>query len=572
MRVIDRCVTTLLTLAVLLWTAPVTAQPTPPVLAFTDIVAGPKTGNRDTSQGQRAGVDGAIVTVWGFNLVGAAFTINGAASAAVYYVGNAVPPACGAANLFNGYHKLQCAILQVSHLATSGAGTIVATAGGFTSNALAFTVQAGKIYFAAPSGGDFTSIQAGLNALASGDILYVKNGVSATSGVTVPASSVSPTRPIAVVAYPGAAVQVGDATHDAFKLVYSGSGNSITYAKFSVFNGAVGGTAIEPRYNSRVVGVKVQGPNGYGATGCVILDRGSNAYILGNEFTLCGGDPAVSGNLADGDSLYHVLYIAGQRDMGAANAVGESNREVGWNYFHDNNALRAINIYNDNQGGGANWISGHKVHDNVVVNQTGAGIALLVGVVGENWVYNNLVINAGLKWANGSQSLGVGIHLSAGDPGGESSGLSPLLHVFNNTMLNIGQAGNSGNGAFRLTYGGTIDLHNNLIYQASGLPYISSGSGTPGAGQATQNLWYGAGSAPSFDTAAINADPKLISATSLYDLHLQVSSPALTSGLNMTSGGTGLYDFDGFARPASLSWDIGAYQLGGGGGGLVAPR
>src|SRR5215467_3928235 len=130
MRVIARCVTALLTLAVLLWTAPVTAQPSPPILAFTDIVAGPNTGNRDTSQGQRAGVDGAIVTVWGFNLVGATFTINGAAPAAIYYVGNAAPPACGAADLFNGYHKLQCAILQVSRSATTGAGTIVATAGG----------------------------------------------------------------------------------------------------------------------------------------------------------------------------------------------------------------------------------------------------------------------------------------------------------------------------------------------------------------------------------------------------------------------------------------------------------
>src|SRR5215470_19659220 len=389
------CVTALLTLAVLLWTAPVTAQPSPPILAFTDIVAGPNTGNRDTSQGQRAGVDGAIVTVWGFNLVGATFTINGAAPAAIYYVGNAAPPACGAADLFNGYHKLQCAILQVSHSATSGAGTIVATAGGFTSNALAFTVQAGKIYFSAPSGGDFTSIQAGLNALASGDILYVKHGVSATSGVTVPASSVSPTRPIAVVVYPGAASQVGDAAHDAFTIVNTGAGQKMTYAKFSVYNGVPGGVSIYLQSNSRMVGNKVQGPNATGATGCA-AGRGNNLAYLGNEFTNCGSDSS--------DTLYHVLYIAGYR--GQSTPAGESNREVGWNYFHDNLGLRAINIYNG-EPGGSDWISGHRIHDNVIVNQNGTGIGLLAGTVGENWIYNNLCINCGQSPTAGTEALGI---------------------------------------------------------------------------------------------------------------------------------------------------------------------
>jgi hypothetical protein len=547
------CVTALLTLAVLLWTAPVTAQPTSPVLGFTDIVAGPKTGNPDTSQGQRAGVDGAIVTVWGFNLVGATFTINGAAPAAIYYVGHAVPPACGAANLFNGYHNLQCAILQVSHFATSGAGTIVATAGAFTSNALAFTVRAGKIYFAAPRGGDFSSIQAGLNALASGDILYVKNGVSAPSGVTVPASSVSPTSHIAVVVYPGAAVQVGDAKHDAFTISTSGSGNGMVYAKFSVFNGTVGGTAIDPRYVSRVVGVKAQGPNGAGASGCIAPNRGNDIYILGNEFTNCG-DPA------NFDSLYHVLYISGSRGMGAGSAWGESNREVGWNYFHDNAGTRAINIYNDNQGSGSSWISGHKVHENVIVNQQADGILLGVGVVGQNWVYNNLLINVGLK-PTGTQSSGLGMNIRAQDPNGETSGLPVVLHVFNNTILNAGEAGNAQNGAFLFVNTGTLDLHNNLVDQSAGMPYVASGSNTPGPGQVTRNLWFGSGSAPGFDSSPVTTNPRILSSTAPYNLHLQASSPAIGAGV--TTASFAPRDFDGIPRPASAASDIGAYQFAG---------
>jgi hypothetical protein len=36
-----------------------------PILCFTDVTSGPRTGNSDTSLGQIAGADGAIVTVWG---------------------------------------------------------------------------------------------------------------------------------------------------------------------------------------------------------------------------------------------------------------------------------------------------------------------------------------------------------------------------------------------------------------------------------------------------------------------------------------------------------------------------
>jgi hypothetical protein len=39
-----------------------------PILCFSDLASGPKTGNSDVSLGQTAGTDGAIVTVWGKNL------------------------------------------------------------------------------------------------------------------------------------------------------------------------------------------------------------------------------------------------------------------------------------------------------------------------------------------------------------------------------------------------------------------------------------------------------------------------------------------------------------------------
>lgn len=63
-----------------------------PVLFFSDLITAPRSGNSDDSRGQRAGVDGALVTVWGKGL-GAAqadstITVGGV-PARVYYWGPA---------------------------------------------------------------------------------------------------------------------------------------------------------------------------------------------------------------------------------------------------------------------------------------------------------------------------------------------------------------------------------------------------------------------------------------------------------------------------------------------------
>jgi hypothetical protein len=209
---------------------PGSAWAVPPHIAFLDLISGPATGNGDTSRGQTAKVNGTIVTLWGTNLGSSqgssTITVCGLAPSAVYYWGNATPPACGPANLYNGYQKLQCVIFQIARTTPSGANNVVVTVGGQASASTTFTVRPGTILFAATSGGDFTSMQAGLNWIDSnsasgGDILYVKSGLSATGGVT----------------YPGAEVQVGDSTRDGFVLSFSGSGPRITYSKFKVYGG-----------------------------------------------------------------------------------------------------------------------------------------------------------------------------------------------------------------------------------------------------------------------------------------------------------------------------------------------
>src|SRR5262249_38610846 len=70
-----------------------------PALFFTDLASGPRRGNGDTSKGQSANQDGALVTVWGANLGTSqgtsTITLGGVTPTAIYYWGNATPPSCG---------------------------------------------------------------------------------------------------------------------------------------------------------------------------------------------------------------------------------------------------------------------------------------------------------------------------------------------------------------------------------------------------------------------------------------------------------------------------------------------
>src|SRR5499427_6874450 len=371
-----------------------------PVLYFTDLASGPRSGNKDTSRGQIANQDGALVTVWGQNLGTSqgtsTITLGGVAPAAIYYWGNATAPNCGAATLFNAYQKLQCIIFQVNHATAPGAQNIVVTVGGVATNALSFTVRtSGSIFFVAPTGGKFTSIQTALDTAALGDIIYVKNGSDVLTGVTPPYSTVPTGAPLALVVYPGHSVQVGDATHRAFDLTHSQSGKQMVYAKFTAWGPDV---VVMVEQDGRFVGNLVQAPNGVGSTGAVTSDSyqaAPNRTVFGNEITNVG-----TTNPAAWDTLYHTIYFGGLRDGGSL----VTGVEIGWNYIHDNKAFRAINLFSQLTSADS-VLGGVNIHDNVIVNQQGQAVLFGRGLVGTLRVYNNLFINTGQDYSLDSSSV-----------------------------------------------------------------------------------------------------------------------------------------------------------------------
>lgn len=547
--------------------APVSGQETPssspagppgaPVLFFSDLTGGPREGNSDTTFGQSAGT---IVTVWGRNLGStrgtSTVTCGGAPAAAYYAWGNATAPA----NLYAS-HGMQMVSFQVSNLAAEGPGEIRFTVGGVTSNPLPFLVRSGAIRFVRTSGSDATGIGSWTNPwrtivhakdqLAPGDICYVGDGVSQTTITDVEAcvnlsTNGTPTAPKALVAYPGATVQVGASSisrafHN-WGTETNGYTNHWTVSKMRIVTGE---TAFQMRSGWRVAGNYITAPNGDGVTG-VINVSGSNVAVLGNELTDCG-DPSSM-------KYYHAIYVQGTRASSGPHLPTESNRDVGWNYLHDNRTNRGINLYSEEASSA--FIEGHRIHDNRIVNQRGDGILVGYYVTGTNWVYNNVLINTGLgpNWPDDT-STHVALRFTCGH-----EELPPTtVHCSHNTIYGGGYpaVAETDSGMFLIEQEAidrcTLEIRNNIV-RSTGQPYLAAWSGTMAAA-ARRNLWFGAGPAPVWDTTAISVDPLFVNAAG-YNVRPAAGSPAIDAGVS--AGVTA--DADGVARPQGSGFDLGAYE------------
>ena len=537
---------------------------TDPVLYFSDITSGSKSGNSDTSSG-RTGLDRAIVTIWGRNLgeiqAGSRVYANGVEAASYYSWGDANTPA----DLYT-FHQMQKVSFQISHLAQNGSGEIYIIVNGRQSNALPFTVRAGSIFFVKTTGHDDTgdgswnspwrAITKAADSLAPGDIAYIGNGVDQTTETDYGAavnlgSDGEPGEPKALVVYPGGISNVGNTTLGrAFHVWNGGTGSySIHWvvAGFRLTTAEVGVTA---QAGFRVVGNYVTAPNGDGMDGAIGGRNGNDIYILGNELERIGS--------ANCSKLYHAIYISGVRQDSEPRAPTESNREVAWNYIHDNQSNRAINIYSEQEYSA--FIQQHRVHGNVIVNQRGDGIMLGYYVTGDNWVYNNLIVNSGLgpEWSD-DVSYHTGIRINTG----HEQVSQTAVYIYNNTLYGNGWSGaalpeETGSVLFdsgALSRSTTIYFSNNIIY-STGEPYLAGESAElPSVDYL--NCWYGDGLSPAWDTTAINNDPNFVGA-GVFNFQLQNGSPCMEVGKNVST--VVGRDLLGVLRPQGMAFDIGAYE------------
>jgi hypothetical protein len=527
---------------------PVTvAQTAPPSILFTDIQSGPQTGGQNNF--------GSFVTIFGTGFG------SSQGSSTVTIGGGAANncPVWGTSWLW--YQKITC---QVGPNVASG--PIVVTVGGVASQCqntdvgCNFTVRSGNIYFVAVGGNDssngsfttpWATFQKALNTVVGGDITYFENGVTQYSqqnynaALWISGKSGTATNPIALLAYPGATVSVGNgATQWALRgSDYQGTANYWVISGMT-FRGGNSATELQGVQNWRIIGNDQScpgTPGGQDACWETDVNAGPGAayiYAFGNHMH----------NFPSNDKQYHGMYFSTNAD----------HIWLGWNSIHDG-ACRGIQFHST---GAPNQYDLH-VHDNTIYNIRcdGINMATIAPQNGPVEVYNNVIFHTGLGPDFGSQGpaaytciLSPGI-TNAGSPG------TGTAYFYSNTLYDCSSRSTSGGGttqgAIGINGGPHVQLNNNVVVATSSDAggYLSSDSTTTLV-SGSDNLCFGAGSCPaSFGSGSVNVDPLFVLAAA-NNFHLLSGSAAIGAGTGAKSSS---FDHDGLIRPTSPS--IGAYEL-----------
>jgi hypothetical protein len=443
-------------------------------------------------------------------------------------------------------------IAQLGSQATTG--QIVVTANGLQSNGVPFTVTPTTIVFVSPNGSDsnsgtfaspFKSWRAAFNSVTSNDsrspsqntVIYLEPGTDVSfddgrgykAAISIDLGGTSATNQLSIVGFPGGTVNVGSTS---ISYGTHGWGKFVTIANLNIV-GQVSAIDAEAG-NSRIINNSLScpaPPSGLGGTACVLgetTDPSETWAFQGNNVHDTGGNV---------DKTYHAVYFSSN----------VNHADVGWNNVGQNfkGYCRGI-MFHATQG--ANQFDLH-VHDNIVTNSycDGIGLASTDPSQGTVEIYNNVVAHAALASNPYGVANEAGIAINS-DPAGSSSG---MIEVYNNTVVDAGAytTGNQ-NGCFGVvTSGAGIHLTNNICSQPSASqPYIEKGS-TNVTG--SNNLWFGAGAAPSWDSAPITSNPLLD--TTIFSL--LPGSPASGNG---TTSITSPFDIIGVPRGSRPS--LGAYQ------------
>ncbi len=518
------------------------ADPSAPVLYFSDLESGPKTGGENDL--------GVFVTLYGQRLGSAPgkVTLGGVEVGKYVQWGPyaAQPTARG----------LETIVLQLGAGVPNGLNDFVVTANGKSSNALPFTVRAGNIWLVDPaaSGGGagtfanpFNSLYAPRDVAFAGDTVYVKGKASsgvyndadpdatADSGanetlVLQPSNAASGTagNPIAYIGYPGNPPILGGVPGKEDNVFWLPSGDTTPPVEYYTVanmtlqqNGGQGNGFRLSGHGQRVIGITftksaIYEPlrnDPYVSTG---------AQVLGNLFTN-----------SSGDGMWIGVY-------------GTNGIEIGWN------EITSQSNHGIHLGGflTTDFLFNPVVHDNLVYNNGGDGILIGGGgngdQVGGGVFYNNVFFNnrdcfflqeatpfnaAPFTFAHNTCYQDTNIELEI-DPGGTNNTLPGVPNRF--------------------------VLRNNIFY--SGVSEYFANNGDPTAYDAASDLYFNASSPTFFPSSGGTldnhvADPHF-SNRATDDLTLATSSPALDTAVPTSV----CSDYNGLFRPAGAGPDLGAFE------------
>src|ERR1051326_230537 len=252
------------------------------------------------------------------------------------------------------------------------------------------------------------------------------------------------------------------------------------------------------------------------------------------------------------------------------------------------NVIQGFEIKNGLHGGvtlygSHNQILNNNIHDNGLTyslsNQGQDGI-FSDSSVSDNSYMGNFVWNNG-RFGLTPNNLDHGLYLTANNElvanniivSNASCGIQVVgyptvsnMKIYNNTI-----AWNRDGSAIRLHQGiNGVDIANNIIYgdRRSSTCGIKDDGATGGGVVVRNNLFYFnvtdycfTSTTPDIQPNNQFSDPQFVDSAS--DWHLQSSSPAIDSGVTLSSVTT---DFDGVTRPQGSAYDIGAFEFSPSGG------
>ncbi|MGZ4877551.1 MAG: choice-of-anchor D domain-containing protein [Candidatus Angelobacter sp.] len=492
------------------------ARAAQPTAIFTDLQSGPNAGGQNNQ--------GAIVTVYGFGF-------GATRGSSTLTIGGAPP----AAYLLWSDSKIS---FQLGNSAVSG-NIVVNVAGVGASNAMPFTVRAGRIFFVAPGGSDanagsfnapWATVRHAKNSAQAGDVIYLMNGVNetgldASNATLAVAKSGSSGLPIAMVAYPGANATIGSATGQPYGIRTTATASYWVLAGINLRAG-FSALTVGNSSNWRVIGNDISCPNGSGTGACVAFSAGQNISLYRNRVHDNGSTTSPS------IKLYQAIQFDG----------GSNGIDFGWNEIANTRSCRALQFHSDTTP-----LFNLRVRNNVIHDSRCDGInfATIDPAQGAVKAYNNVIYRAGTGPAPG----GVEANYACINVGGSGSA---AVQITGNTLYDCGRRANADSGAVSASV--PVILTNNIVDSLAGESYTAPNSSLANF-SGKNNLFFGDGATPSFSTASRNADPKFVDVTS-NNFQLQSGSPAVDAGAN-----------DGISRdilqtprPQGAAYDIGAYE------------
>jgi hypothetical protein len=555
-------------------TSPTGQTAVSPVLFFSDLTSGPKSGGQSNK--------GVFLTVYGNNF--------GPSQGSSTITLGGVPldncPVWGTTWLW--YQKITC---QLGSSVPDGASALAVKVGGVVSNGLPFSVTAGHIYFVSGAGNDRNSgsfaspwktLLKARDKMRAGDITYAMNGTKQESddgngwdsafllsGGGHGSSCSAAGNPRALVAYPGtASVVIGNPSGGKpnFGLRTNDCQGNWVFAGIS-FRGVIPVLAGSGS-NYRFVALDLTCPHSSQGGGCFVTSQAESINLYGSH--------VYDGGTSNASSQFHGVYFS----------TDTNHVDMGWNLVEYIRGCRGIQVHSSPLGsGGSKDPTGHNqfdvsIHDNIIHDTQCDG--MIIDTVdpskGPVTIYNNVLYNVGQGPANPENTGGWS---AINVPGNTENGPkgSGIVEVYNNTIYAFGTflrpAYEHENTAIVFNGGSSgirVHIRNNLIQSVStslfpsGVPYFvvwkpsvgpcANNDNCPGM-YGTNNLVFGAGP-PVTNlaniTSSVNRDPRFVNASG-HDLRPQPGSAAIGAGAPIP----GLtHDINGVPRAAAPS--IGAYE------------